>query len=897
MEARRAARHPLDSKSGRGPMNGQIGSYEIVGLLGTGGMGEVYRARDTRLGRDVAIKIIPTAFTSHPDRLARFEREARVLASLNHPNIGAIYGLEDGTAGRALVLELVDGETLADRLTLGPVPITEALTIAREIAEALEAAHERRIVHRDLKPANIKITDAGNVKVLDFGLAKVCADDEGSAEGLTATSEGTREGLILGTAAYMSPEQARGKRVDKHTDIWAFGCVLYELLTGCRAFGKGETLSDIVAAILDREPDWRALPEGTPPTVQHLLRRCLEKVVKQRLHDIGDARLELEEAITAQSTVSSAPPNHTGRPAGWRTQAARLALLCAAALAIGAALTIAGLLATGRFSGSEDPAETRFQVLPPPSATFDGPLAVSPDGQWLAFVASSQGQALLWLRRRDSVVAQPLNGTNGAGLPFWSADSRNLGFFAAGKLKTVVVPDGIPETIADAADPTGGTWSRDDVIVFVRVQLGGLVRVSAAGGEVTRIETVDRLGEALGPNFPCFLPDGRHFLYYGRSPHPERSGIYLGSLDSQKSDLLVGTPGQTKVAYTPPGYLLFAREGALVAQAFDGRHVAGKPFHPSGIAYDEANGATFSASLNGVLAFWGGHLRNGQIVLFDRSGNRLSQFGQPGDYSAPSLSPDQSLLAVERLGQEHTIWLIDWERQIPSAFAKYGGGVHHPVWSPDGLWLAYTDGSSLRRKAVASGSSDEQLTAGKETVRPTDWRGDVLVYEQVPQGTAYDIWYLRLTGPRKPVPFLQTTFNEAQGHLSPNGQWLAYTSDESGTLEVYARSFPSGGDKRRVSTNGGVQPKWRNDGKEIFYLSADRRLMSIEVRSLSPLILGEPRPLFSTGITGPIAVAPSSNNHYAVTRDGQRFFVNTSIDQQNIAPITVVVNWTKGGRR
>jgi eukaryotic-like serine/threonine-protein kinase len=894
---------PRSAGSERGLINRQIGPYRIRNLLGKGGMGEVYRARDTKLQRDVAIKVLPAAFTSRPDRLARFEREARVLASVNHPNIGGIYGFEESDGVCALALELVDGATLADLVAAGPLPIKKALTAARDIANALEAAHEKGIVHRDLKPSNIMITETGAAKVLDFGIAKVFADDSADPDGFAGsltTVEGTREGVILGTVAYMSPEQARGKPLDKRTDIWAFGCVVYELLAGREVFGRRESSSEIVAAILEREPDWRALPEATPQIVRRLLRRCLEKDPRQRLHDIGDARLDLEEALSTHGTDSpTADIVVAGHPPIWKTRMAQVGLLGLAALGLAAAISVAMLYFTGRLSGSGEPVETRFQVLPPPGATFDGSHALSPDGRWLVFVASSQGQALLWLRPRDSVVAQPLNGTSGARSPFWSPDSRAIAFFAAGKLRTITVPDGIPQTIADAANPNSGTWNRDDVIIFVPSDEGGLYRIAATGGEPTRIATVDRAGQPLLPHFPCFLPDDHRFLYYGVSPHPERSGIYVGSLDGGPSDLVLST-NLTKVVYTPPGYLLFARERALVAQAFDERDLklVGKPFQPAGITYDESNGASFSTSGTGALAFWAGQLRNGQIVVFDRSGSRLRQFGQPGDYAAPSLSPDQSQLAVERLGEErHTIWLIDWQRQVPSGFATYAWGVHHPVWSPDGHWIAYTDGQSLHRKAVAADASDERLTSSTGVVRPTDWRGNVLVYEQAAPGTAWDIWYLPLAGPRKPLPFLRTAASEVQGHLSPNGQSLAYTSDESVTLEVYARSFPSGGDKLRVSTNGGAQPKWRNDGKEIFYLSADRRLMAVEVRSQSPLVLGAPKPLFPTGISGSIAISPSSNNNYAVTSDGQRFFVNTSIEQQNIAPITVVLNWTRSLRQ
>jgi len=715
----------------------------------------------------------------------------------------------------------------------------------------------------------------------------------------------TSVGAILGTAAYMSPEQTRGRAVDKRTDIWAFGCVLYELLTGRLAY-RGETVSDLVAAILEREPDWRALPNATPQNVRRLLRRCLEKDPKQRLHDVADARLELEEVLTAPPPpVSGSEIVAPVRPERWTIRrVARSALAAAGGLGVGAGLATALLVATGRWGGSEESIETRFQVLPPPGASFEGPLAVSPDGHWLAFVALSGGEARLWVRPRNSVIAQSLEGTAGARSPFWSPDSRSIAFFAAGRLKRIVLSGGLPQSIADAANPTGGTWSRDDVILFVPYNEVALYRIAAGGGELIRVPSVDRSGQVLVPNHPYFLSDGRHFLYYGRSPRPERSGIYLGSLDSGESDLLLGGIAETKVAYSPPGYLLFMREEALVAQPFDERHLtlAGKPLQAAErIAYDEANYASFAASATGVLAYWGASRRNGQIVLFDRSGNRLGHIGQTGEYSAPSLSPDQSQLAVEHLGEDrHTIWLIDWQRQLPSRFATYAWGVHHPVWSPDGRWIAYVggrEGLQLHRKAVNADTPDEQLTFSTAVARPNDWTGNVLVYEQVDPGTGWDIWYLPFVTPRKPVPFLQTPFNEVQGHLSPDGKWLAYTSDESGTLEAYVQSFPLAGDKRRVSIRGGAQPKWRSDGKELFYLSGDRHLMVAQVRSRSPFVLGDPQPLFATGIRGTIAIAAASNNNYAVTSDGQRFYVNTSVEQSNIAPITVVLNWTRSLRQ
>jgi len=881
----------------------RIGPYQILELLGKGGMGEVYRALDSKLGREVAIKVLPPDVTADSDRLSRFEREARVLASLNHPHIAAIYGLEESEGIRALVLELVEGPTLADRLAEGPLTVDAAMLIAHDIAEALEAAHAKGVVHRDLKPANIKLTPAGTVKVLDFGLAKF-ADVIGAGVDLSATPtlDQTRDGVILGTAAYMSPEQARGKPVDKRTDIWAFGCVLYQMLSG-RMAHQGDTFSDVIVAILEREPDWRAISDTVPPGVQRLLRRCLQKDRTRRLHDIADARLELEEALAESGSVSKPELDVASRPPVVGAQWRALALVGVTALVLGAALGIGAFVLTRGSPPTGDAVETRFQVLPPPGASFEGSLAVSPDGKWVAFIALAGGQSRLWLRPRDSVTSRPVEDTTGARNPFWSPDSRSVAFFAAGKLKRVAIPDGIPQSVSEAPNPSGGTWSRDDVLLFMPSMEMPLHRVSVTGGEAAPVLIVDGSGRALVPNWPHFLPDGRHFLFYGRSASSAQSGVYVGSLDAHEAKLLVTTV-ETRAEYTS-GSVLFMREGALVAQPFDVRTLtlSGKPTQAAErIAYDEANGASFSASQAGVLAYWGASRRNGQIVLFGRTGNRLGSLGRPGEYSGIALSPDQRELAVEHLGEEqHTIWLIDWERQLPRRFTSYSWSVHHPLWSPDGASVVYTgnpgQGYSLFRKSIVGDAPDERLTTSTSGARPTDWGTKALVYEQAATDTAWDVWYLPLPASGKPVPFLRTQFNEVQGHVSPDGRLMAYTSDESGTLEVYVQSFPAGGDKIRVSNAGGAQPKWRRDGRELFYLNADRQLMAVEVRSRMPFLIGTPRPLFFTGIAGPVAIAPASNNHYAVSADGQRFYVNTSVEQLAVAPITVVLNWTVSMRR
>jgi len=530
-------------------------------------------------------------------------------------------------------------------------------------------------------------------------------------------------------------------------------------------------------------------------------------------------------------------------------------------------------------------------------------MAVSPDGRSVVFAAISDGESYLWLRSRDSVTARRLEGTAGARSPFWSPDNRAVGFFAGGKLKRLSLSGGLPLSLADAGNPFGGTWNADDVILFVPYAQAGLFRVPAGGGEARQVSTTDETGQGVDPLLPRFLPDGRHFVYRGKGTRPGRAGIYVGSLDRRESTFLFAAEN-TKVEYTP-GYLVFVKENSLVAQPFDARRLAaeGPPIQAAErIAHDEAYEATFSVSETGVLAYWGVSRPNGQIVLTDRTGKQLAHFGEPGEYVQPTISPDGNRLAVEHLGEaQHNIWLIDWPRRLPSRFAMHEWGVHNPMWSPDGRWIAYGadpgQGVNLYRRSVAGDTRDEQLTfLTRTTVRPDDWMEDVLVYEETAQGKGWDLWYVPLSAPRKPVPFLQTEFSEVQGHLSPNGRWLAYTSDESGALEVYVTSFPSPGEKHRVSSNGGAQALWRRDGKEIFYLSADRHIMAASLESQSPLVLSEPKALFATGITGPIAIAPVSNNSYAVTADGQHFYVDANL-RPEIAPITVVLNWKPAPHR
>ncbi len=546
-----------------------IGVYHITALLGVGGMGEVYRARDSKLGREVAIKILPRLFISDPDRLTRFEREARVLASLNHPHIGAIYGLEEADGVRALVLELVEGETLADRIARGPIPLGDFLTIARQIAEALDAAHEKGIIHRDLKPANIKITPDGIVKVLDFGLAKATAGDGATPDlthSPTVTAGGTREGAVLGTAAYMSPEQARGTPVDKRTDIWAFGCVLYEMLTGQRAF-DGASVSDTMAAVLTAEPDWNALPAASTFPVRTLLRGCLEKDPRHRIADISAALFVLRHQATA--TPTEGPESHAIAGAFQRRPVTRRLTY----FAVGAALIgVVTVLAWRTFDRPPPDHPVVRMTLAPPDRTeeFGRSAAVSPDGRWLTFIASTGGRQMLWVRALNALDSQPLAGTEDASYPFWSPDSRHIGFFAGGKLKTIDAKGSPPVTLADAYNGRGGTWGADGTIIYAPGFIDPLYRVDASGRDPKPLTTLDRERGEGGHQWPWFLPDGRHFVFLVKSGRPEYRGIYVGSLDSGERVRLIDACC-ANVQYAKPGYLLFLRGQTLMAQAFDAR--------------------------------------------------------------------------------------------------------------------------------------------------------------------------------------------------------------------------------------------------------------------------------------------------------------------------------------
>jgi Tol biopolymer transport system component len=860
----------------------RLSSYEILALLGKGGMGEVYRARDTKLKRDVALKVLPDAVARDPERMARFQREAEVLASLNHPNIAAIYGVED----RALVMELVEGDS-----PKGPMPFDDAWTIASQIAAALEYAHDKGIVHRDLKPANIKITPEGVVKLLDFGLAKAFTNQREAPASAgenspTLTIAATEVGMILGTAAYMSPEQAKGKSVDKRADIWAFGVVLHELVTGERLF-RGEDVADTLAQLLTKQPEF----ERVPAKGRRLLRECLEKDPRQRLRDIGDAkRLVIEEAPLL--TPSVAPRKLA--VAGW---------IAAGTLAVA---LVASLWILGRQTGPEERA-MRFQINPPPGAEFvlgaGGGIAISPDGRAIAFVAVSGGSSKLWVRPLDSIAARELPGTDAAEQPFWSPDSRSLGFFAGGKLKRVDVTGGPPVLVADASAARGATWLPDGTIIFTPVVTGGLQRVAASGGAAAvSLTNLDSARGEASHRWPQVLPGGKRFIYYIQGAS-RVGGTYLGSLDRPDAKTQL-TQNPNNALYAPPrgqypGYLLFLREKTLIAQLFDPvrGQLSGEAVPVPGVEAISTAGAInladFSVSNQGALVFGRGSDRY-QLTWFNREGKVLSTVGQPDRYLSIRISPDGKAVAASRVDAagHSDVWRIEFTRSAPNRLTFDGNG-YLTAWSPDGRHIFYGSlGGMFESEANGTGQGRAAIQTRPGFVNDWSPDGRYLLYEEASPETQGDLWIVPTTGDRKPVPYLKTPFNEIDGQFSPDGKWVAYTSDESGGRnEVYVRAFPAGADKFPVSNSGGGIPRWRQDGKELFYRALDGRLMAASVRPVAQgLEFGTPAALFAIAPPTGIFAYP-----YDVSPDGQRILaLAPAAGEAGASLLTVLINWQAG---
>lgn len=866
-----------------------LGPYEILSAIGAGGMGEVYRARDGKLGRDVAIKVLPEEFARDAERMARFQREAKLLASLNHPNIASIYGLEDSGATHALVMELVEGSTLADRIRQGPIPIDEALPIAKQIAEGLEYAHERGIVHRDLKPSNVKVTADDAVKILDFGLAKTMQAEAAFGDATTSptiSEMATRSGVLLGTAAYMSPEQARGKLVDRRADIWAFGCVLYEMLTGKMVFGGG-TVTDTLAAVLKSEPDWSQLPAGTPTRNRVLLQRCLQKDAKQRLRDIGDARISIDEVLSGASDPISLSGDKP--PA------------------------LAGLMQL------EITVHEKVASPARPTPTF----AMSPDGRHLAFAGIGSDSVLrLWIRSLDRLEARPLYGSESAVLPpfFWSPDSKFIVFDGGGKLKKIGIVGGPAQTLCEVdGTVVGGSWNRDGIIIIGSASRG-IMRVLADGGAASPVTNLDPSRKETWHVQPSFLPDGRHFIYLRGSDLTKNRGIYIGSLDvkpdEQSSKRLV--PTNLGAVFAPPtdtdiGQLLFERDGMLMAQPFDTAklELAGEPTPISMQVGFALSFGFFSASANGVLICRAGEGAS-PLTWLDQRGKRLGTAGASGTYVTLSLSPDGNRAVASRHDQNSllALWLVDFLRGTNTRFTFGNTTAPLGVWSPDGNRVVFASGAPGRYdlyQKLASGARDAELLLASAQgtlptyTLPTSWSRDGRFLRYMTGGslgTKRELWLLPFEGDKKPVPFLRTQFNNGEGQFSPDGCFVAYVSDESGRDEVYIRTFSPGSgeavadDEGRwlISTGGGNEPRWSGDGKVLYYIALDGKLMAVDIATAPVFRAGVPKALFETsGTAGSWAFRQS----WDVTRDGKRFLFMVQAEQ-GTSPFRVLLNWQAG---
>jgi serine/threonine protein kinase/Tol biopolymer transport system component len=867
----------------------RLGPYEISAHLGAGGMGEVWRARDARLSRDVAIKLLPVEIANDPERLARFRREAQVLASLNHPHVGAIHGLEESNGTPFLVLELVEGEDLASRVARGPVPLDEALAIAVQIAEALEAAHEKGIVHRDLKPANVKVTPEGAVKLLDFGLAKTAAASGGASGELslspTITAHGTQAGMILGTAAYMSPEQARGRPVDKRADVWAFGVVLYEMLAGRRLF-QGETVSDVLASVLKNEPDLGALGD-VPPRVRRVLARCLRKDPKERLHDIGDARLELLEKDES-APAAMAPPRAP------RSGALLALVSIAAVLGIGGAVW--SLASTRRAAPVRAP--LKLHVLPPPGTLSSGPIDISPDGTKLAFTATgADGRTLVYVRSLDALEAKPLAGTDGADAPFFSPDGASLGFFARKKLKRIAIAGGPPRELADVTDHRGGSWGASGVIVYVAEGGGPVLKIPAEGGTPVAVTKLDAARQETSHRWPQFLADGTRVLFMSRKPKPPaRLVIEAATLDGGTRVPL--TEGIT-TGRVVGGRLIFGRGSSLLSQPIDAKTLA-LSGEPQALADDlwtspvEMDGLTaFAVAANGTVAYRGGGVARYQLTWRDREGRKLGMVGGAGFAQNASLAPDLSRVVVDVTDVERntsSVRSIDVASGRETRLTFSSANDLKPVVSPDGRSVVYTSdarGPFDLFQVDAAGGEPTPLLTSEIWKYPGSFSKDgrFLAFKQYDPKTKSDLWILPLGGDRKPFAFLRTAADEGSPEFAPNGRFLAYDSDAAGTREVFIQPFPAGGAKWQVSTAGGALPAWSADGRELFYVTPDGWIASVPIApSASGLSVGTPQRLFHASMRD-----TSSGRQYDVAPDGKRFLVVEPVGVESSSPIVVVV--------
>ena len=891
-----------------------IAGYSIVSKIGEGGMGEVWRARDTKLGRDVAIKVLRPHFAEDGERLHRFEREAQAAGALNHPNILVIFHIGTHDGAPYIVSELLEGQTLRQRMAGGALPQRKALDYALQIAHGLAAAHEKGIVHRDIKPDNVFVTNDGRVKILDFGVAKLTGVPGGTEPQTEVPTRlfDTDPGTVMGTMGYMSPEQLKGRPADHRSDIFSFGAILYEMLTGKRAF-RGDSMAERMSAILREDPpSLSAMNQKASPALERIVHHCLEKNPAERFHSARDLAFAIESFLSGGATntgetvtVLTVPAGTARRGLGGMTRLfsnARLAWMVAAVFLLGLLAALA--LGVMYFNRPSTPSRgVRLSFEPRQGVSFNDSrpdtVVVSPDGQKLAFTATSEdGKWQLWVRSLDSLEAQPLPGGVDPLEPFWSPDSRSIAFGSQGKLKRVDLAGGNSQVLCDAARLTGGAWSKKGVIVFGPDYGSALFQVPATGGEPKPATIKDpKRGDTQHSN-PNFLPDGKHFLFRNSANASTPIGIWVGSLDSPEVKQVLSD--STNAACAPPGWLLFLRNQTLVAQGFDASSLQLKgDAMPIINRATSTTGGRFSVSENGVLVWQDNWEREYQLIWFDREGKQIGAVGPPMKVSSgqePHLSPDGKRLAIRREGN---IWVSDLTRddgvRLSSSFSQ------NPIWSPDGSHVAYNSrmeglGPGIVRKAADGVGEAEMLLNGVNF--PAEWSPDdrFILFWRRGEKTRADIWVLPLFGDRKEYPLLNSAFDERDPQLSPNGRWLAYSSDESGRYEIYVQSFTADGkvgdEKKRVSTSGGTQPNWRGDGQELFYVAEDGQMISVAVKTIgAEFEYSTPKALFKTRMLG------MSSDEYDVTADGQRFLIGTMIGESTATPPTLVLNWTADLKR
>jgi Tol biopolymer transport system component len=868
----------------------RLGPYEILSALGAGGMGEVYKARDTRLERTVAVKVLPQRLSSSPEGRQRFEREAKTISQLSHPHICALYDVGREGETEYLVMELLEGETLADRLAKGPLPLEQTLRFGVEIADALDKAHRQGIVHRDLKPGNVMLTKSG-VKLLDFGLAKVMAP-AAPAGSLTAlpTQQGlTQEGTILGTFQYMAPEQLEGKEADARTDIFAFGATLYEMASGKKAFSASSQASLITAIMSSDPPPISSVRPMSPPLLDRVVRTCIAKDPEDRWQSAGDVGKELKW-VAEGSAVGIAPPMTVSSK---RRRRQRLGWAIAALMAI---LAFWGLLSARRPTAAIPPRMV-LSILPPPGVGWTDFLTLSPDGRRLAFVGSGEGRTQIWIRNLDEETARPVASTENAENPFWSPDGRTLGFFSQSKLKKLELESGAIQVVGDADLGRGATWGRSGVILFANTASGTLSRVPAVGGVPA---PATKLGASRGDavhRWPQFLPDGKRFLVFVRTGTPATTGIYLGSLDSM--DLRLLQPSGAAGLFVPPDELLYARGETLVVQRIDLETVKALG-EPQTLVRQVDNTEVaaferlFTVSETGVVAFRDAGTQR-PLVWFDRRGNVLQRTSAVAGSIGLALSPDGNLAAYGTGSMTTSdMWFLDLKRDV-SVRLTFNGTASAPVFSRDGRFVYFRNFGAkffeIRRKPVRGGT-EESVFEGTSFESPHDTTpdGKTLIVQNTRRSV--DIWALPLEGDHKLVPLLTTDSSERTPRLSPDGRWLAYASDESGHYEVYVRRYPVTEEKWQVTTRGGGWPYWRGDGKEIYWVALDGTLMAAPISTTPSFSTGEPETLFLTRFRNLTAI-----RQYVVSADGQRFLLSQLVQDPAATPVQVLLNWQAPAER